>query len=199
MTENTNNETYWKHIRNNRPNSKLCFIHKPKCGGTFASKIFKDLKIRNKGHRQANKNDGITFTIIRNPVERFESLINYRLVESRPRSDWPKHLKGVYQNKSVKLNEIVRRMSDKEILNFRPYRSLTYWGKNIDIFITIDNLHSFLSFFNYSYDKNKYLPPKNVSKKTRGTLDDFTRDRIHKLYSSDMNLFETTVPTSPIK
>ena len=38
-------------------------------------------------------------------------------------------------------------MSDKEILNFKPYKSLIYWGKNINIFITIDKLHKFLFFF----------------------------------------------------
>ena len=47
-------------------------------------------------------------------------------------------------------------MSNREILNFKPYRTLTYWSKNIDIFITINNLSKFLSFFGYDYDENKY-------------------------------------------
>jgi len=189
---NTNNKIYWKHIKKVKNNAKLCFIHTPKCGGTFARQIFNDFKIRNKGHSQANKNDGITFTIIRNPVERFESLINYRLCESKLRRDWPKHLKYVFHDKSVTLNEIVDKMSDKEILNFRPYHSLTYWSKNIDVFITIDNLHNFLSFFGYNYDMNNYLK-KNVSKKERGKFNESTKNRIAKLYSIDVLLFENTV------
>ena len=60
-----------------KPKAKLCFIHIPKCGGPYAEQILKDLKIRNKFHKQATKNDGLTFTIIRNPVDRFESLLNY--------------------------------------------------------------------------------------------------------------------------
>ena len=83
-------------------------------------------------------------------------------------------------------------MSDKEILNFRPYHSLTYWSKNIDVFITIDNLHNFLSFFGYNYDMNNYLK-KNVSKKERGKFNESTKNRIAKLYSIDVLLFENTV------
>ncbi len=190
--EYTNNEIYWKHIKKVKNNAKLCFIHTPKCGGKYASQIFNDLKIRNKGHSQAEKNDGITFTIIRNPVERFESLINYRLDESKPSGDWPKHLMYVFHDKSVTLNEIVDKMSDKEILGFGPYFSLTHWGKNIDVFITIDNLHNFLSFFGYNYNTNKYSK-KNVSKKERGKFNETTKNRIAKLYFRDMLLFEKTV------
>ena len=46
----------------------------------------KTINIKSKGHTRADpENDGITFTVIRNPIERFESLINYRLNESKPR------------------------------------------------------------------------------------------------------------------
>ena len=166
--EYTNNEIYWKHIKKVKNNAKLCFIHTPKCGGSYARQIFNDLKIRNKGHSQAKTNDGITFTIIRTPGERFESLLNYRLGGLKPNRDWPKHLKYKH-DKSVTLNEIVDEMSDKEILGFRPYRSLTHWSKNIDVFITIDNLHNFLSCFGYSYDTNKYSK-KRVSKKKEVNL-----------------------------
>ena len=79
--ENTNNETYLKKIKEKYPNSSLTFIHTPKCGGTYVKEILKTLNIRNNGHRQATKNDGITFTVIRDPVARFESLLNYRLGE----------------------------------------------------------------------------------------------------------------------
>ena len=90
-----NNENYWKIIKENKKNEELCFIHTPKCGGSYAGLILRDLGIKYKGHRRAKKNDGITFTIIRDPVKRFESLINYRLGESRPRNDWPKSLGSV--------------------------------------------------------------------------------------------------------
>lgn len=196
--KNTNNKEYWKYIKNIKPNAKLCFIHTPKCGGQYAKQILDDLKIKNKGHHRPknNNNNYITFTIIRNPVERFESLLNYRLTEfelkGKIRKDWPKNLKYVYYDKSITLNEIVNKMNNNNILGFFPYKSLTYWSKNIDIFITIDNLHNFLSYFGYNYNVNKYLK-KNVSKKERGVFNKLIKNRIAYLYSKDIILFENNI------
>ena len=64
----------------NKSNKKLIFIHTPKCAGTYVNTILSYLGIQNKGHNQAIQNEGITFTVVRNPIERFESLLNYRLV-----------------------------------------------------------------------------------------------------------------------
>ena len=154
----------WKRIcenefNNKNNNKKLIFIHTPKCGGTYASKILADLKIINKSHIPvhaknhipANENEnGITFTIIREPVERFESLLNFRL-SMKPFDDWPKHLYYVYDDINITLNEIVDNMSDSEILGFTPYKSLVYWTTNVDIIITIDKLKEFLNFFGYFF------------------------------------------------
>ena len=71
-------EKYWEIIKNKYPNQKLIFVHTPKCGGTYTRQILKDLNIKNKGHVKAKRNEGITFTIIREPIERFQSLLNYR-------------------------------------------------------------------------------------------------------------------------
>ena len=148
--ENTNNVNYWNKINIKKNNKPLIFIHTPKCGGTFVNSILRKLNIARKGHKRADsQDDGITFTVIRHPIERFESLINYRLSEPKPRKDWPKSLYYVWKDKSISLNEIVGAMTDNEILNFEPYKSLCYWSKNIDIFITIDKLEEFLSFFGY--------------------------------------------------
>ena len=172
-------------IKNNEP---LIFIHTPKCGGTYVAQILKDLNIKNKGHKQAIKNEGITFTIIRDPIQRFESLLNYRLGEIKPRTDWPKHLKHVYEDKSITLNEIVSKMSDNEIKGFTPYKTLTYWTQNVNIIITINKLPQLLNFFNYYYDINKY-EIKNVSTKIRGKLNDQTKERLKKIFKDDLILF----------
>ena len=187
--ENTNNINYWNKIKKKKQNKPLIFIHTPKCGGTFVKTILKNLNIANKGHIRADpKNDGITFTVIRNPIERFESLMNYRLGEPEPRRDWPESLYYVWKDKSISLNEIVGGMTDNEILNFVPYRSLCYWSKNIDIFITIDKLEEFLSFFGYKINI-KDFPKQNISKKIRGKFNEATKKRISNLYSQDMVLF----------
>ena len=67
---------------------ELIFVHTPKCGGSYVSTILSQLKIKNIGHSQAISNEkSIYFTVIRNPLERFESLLNYRLGKTLPRDD----------------------------------------------------------------------------------------------------------------
>ena len=202
MIKFTNTIEYWTYIRKFKQNQNLTFIHTPKCSGCYVGNILRHLNIRNKvifdnngvvsHHLQASKNDGITFTVIRDPVKRFESLMNYRLGEKYPREDWPKQLKNVYQDKSIDLNTIVSKMSDKNISNFFPYSTLVYWSQNVDIFITIDQLHDFLSFFGYSYNINDF-EKKNVSKKIRGTFNDFTKSRIQLLFINDIAFFNKVI------
>ena len=162
------NINFWKFIVNQeqKENNKinLIFIHTPKCGGSYTSQICRDLKIINKRHNQAIQNEGINFTIIRNPVDRFESLLNYRLDENAPRGDWPRQLDYVYNDKNITLNEIVSKMSDNDIKSFTPYNSLIYWTKNVDILITIDQLPALLHFFGYNYNPKNYTKI-NVSNK----------------------------------
>ena len=192
--ENTNNNNYWnKKNTGIKKNSSLTFIHTPKCGGQFVRSILKTINIKSNGHKQAHpENDGITFTVIRNPIERFESLMNYRLSERKPRGDFPKSLHYVYKDKSISLNEIVGKMTDSEILGFHPYNSLCYWSKNIDIFITIDKLEEFLSFFGYKINITEFQH-KNVSNKIRGKFNEATEKRISNLYSDDMVLFRRVI------
>jgi hypothetical protein len=83
-------------------------------------------------------------------------------------------------------------MTDKEILGFKPYRTLCYWCKNIDIFITIDKLEEFLLFFGYKVSIKEF-ETKNVSKKVRGTFNKVTKNRISKLYRQDMVLFNSVI------
>lgn len=184
----TKNRIMWKQIQDANQDRKLIFIHTPKCGGAYVSKILNDLNISKKGHHQAIKNEGINFTVIRDPIDRFQSLLNYRLGESAPRNDWPKHLDYVYNDTNVTLNNLITKMTDAEILGFRPYSSLIFWTTNIDIIITIDQLHELLSFFGYQYDENKYAPI-NMSLKVRGSINNKNRNRIANLYKDDIILF----------
>jgi len=182
-----NNCLLWKSILEKKPNQKLMYIHTPKCGGTYVKQILKDLEIDYKdGHVLANKNEGINFTIIRDPVERFESLLNFRL--STLQNSFIKRLQYVYKNETLSLNDIVGLMTDDEILGFKPYRSLSYWSQNVDILITIDQLPQFLQCSGYKYNPNNY-DKTNVSKKLRGTFSNETRERIRKLYYPDVLLF----------
>lgn len=171
---------------------KLIFIHTPKCGGSYVSKILAHLNIINKAHTPAIKDEGINFTIIRNPVERFESLLNYRLCEQKPRGDWPKNLTYVYKDKNITLNEIVSKMNDKQIVSFFPYKTLIYWTTNVDVIITIDQLPALLKHFGYTYDDTLFTKI-NVSKKSRGTFNDESVNKITTLYNDDMILFNKVI------
>ena len=187
-----NNVNHWQHIKELKENQNLVFIHTPKCGGTYVSQILSKLKIKNNHHTQASSNQGITFTVIRDPVKRFESFLNYRLDNKNPRPDWPKHLLYIFRRKKMSLNGIVSKMTDKEILNFKPYRTLEYWSKNIDIFITIDQLKQLLNFFGYSYNEENFSK-KNVSKKNRGTFSEETQQRIANIFKKDIELYNNYI------
>jgi hypothetical protein len=171
---------------------KLIFVHTPKCGGSYVQSILSHFKIKSKGHVQAVPEDGITFTVIRHPVERFESLLNYRLGENEPRADWPTHLAYAYKDPTVQLDELVSSMTDEEILGFSPYKTLTYWTQNVNLVITIDNLATLLGHFDYTYDPH-WFQPVNVSVKTRGKLNPQNKDRIKLLFRADVELYEKVV------
>jgi hypothetical protein len=183
-----NKRVLWQKIMDENPDGKLIFIHTPKCGGSYVSKILKDLNISKKGHHQAIKNEGINFTVIRDPIDRFQSLLNYRLGHPAPRNDWPKHLEYVYNDASVTLNNLIAKMTDDEILGFRPYSTLTFWTTNVDIIITIDQLPELLDCFGYKYDENKYKP-LNISVKARGSFNNKTRNRLANLFKDDILLY----------
>ncbi len=169
---------------------KIIFIHTPKCGGTYVSSILKYLKIENKHHNQATNNeDFIFFTVVRNPIERFESLLNYRLDKNYFNSPCPSYLKYAFDNENITLNEILNKMSDEEMLNFTPYRTLKYWITNIDIVITIEQLPEMLKYFGYTYDINLFKP-LNISKKQRGILNEENKNKIKKAFYDDVLLYE---------
>ena len=166
---------------------KLVFIHIPKCAGTYASQYLKDLKITNRGHSKNINKDEITFAIIRHPINRFESLLNYRLDEKIPRSDWPQSLYHVYENKSINLDEIINKMTDKDIISFSPYRTLEYWIEGIYLLLTIEEFIPALKLFGYKI--TKIYDKINVSKKERGTISSENKQRLSIIFKRDIEIY----------
>jgi hypothetical protein len=171
-----------------RKNKILKFIHIPKCAGSYASQYIDNLNIINKGHHPATIFDKFSFTIIRNPVDRLISLLNYRLNAPHPRRDWPERLKDFHYDKSKTLDDVISNMTDREIISFNPYKTLKYWTQNIKLLITVDEFVPTLKLLDYNID-NIY-PPKNISHKNRGILNDVNRERIAKIYNEDMKIYE---------
>lgn len=194
---NSENKFYsmLRELKNSKNKSNLCFIHIPKCAGTYVRQILKNFDISCKHHAKATKNDGITFAVVRDPIERFESLLNYRL-SRKPTTGWPSNLNYVYDHPNISLNEIVSKMTDQNITSFTPYCTLVYWCENVDVVLTINNLNKFLNYFGYNYNPDNYVK-KNVSKKTRGTFNEHTKQRIANLFKNDVILFKDVLNNQP--
>ena len=188
----------WNDVKRTKPNRPIEFVHIPKTGGTFVKSVLKQTSINNtsryggtiKNHTPKKNTHNINFSVIRHPVDRFESFLNFRLNEKHARSDWPNKVRNVYNknNKNTTLNDIVARMTKTDILSFSPFSTIKYYTQDIDIFITINNVEKFLRFFGYKVNVDSFKK-QNVSPKTRGTLNAKTRRRIAQIYSEDMKIY----------
>jgi len=166
----------------------LSFIHIPKCGGCFASQYMDLCNINNKGHNIADNENEITFAIIRDPIKRFESLLNYRLGGEKQRLDFPKKLRYVYFDKSISLNEIVDKFTYDDIIKLYPYKNYIYWCQNIDLLITIEELEETLTILGFNIE-NPIFEQKNVSIKERGILNELSIQKISEFYKEDIELY----------
>lgn len=185
-------ERYVSQIKRRDKGQKLNFIHIPKCGGSYVREVLKEFGIQTKGHLIAKQSDGITFAVIREPGERFESLLNYRLGFPEARKDWPDKLKYVFADKSVTLDEIVNQMTDSDIIGFYPYRTLEYWSQNVKVLMTMNELPHFLQCFGYPRKGHDFpiIPNVNVSVKERGKLSNDNLARVRRLYQRDVIIYE---------
>ncbi len=165
----------------------LHYIHIPKCGGTYARMILRDLGIAYTCHELLpRRRRVIYFTTIREPVERFESLLNFRL-EKKPEMQFPKRLRYAISDKSVSLDEIVSGMTDSDIRSFVPFRTMRYYARNCDFCLTIDEFIPALKILGYKVrDDYKAL---NMTNKERGCIGVENRKRIEYLFESDMMLY----------
>jgi len=173
-------------------NDKITFIHTPKTAGTsltthpnFATYI------NYKGHTQASERDHSTFTIIRHPIQRFESFLNYRLGEKILRRDFSPALRIAFQNNLMSLDDIVQLITLEDINKFNPFRFLTYWTHNVKVCLTIDEIDEFFTIL----DIPVILPERtfNVSKKTRGNLSKTSIEKITSFYKDDIELYNQLI------
>lgn len=203
----------WHFIKESKPNHPLMFVHIPKCGGTYCKTLFRELDIlsvdkfeSNLGvqgaygggpHQLAKKtysDNFIIFSVIRHPVDRFESLLNFRLGGGGPQASntISKYIKKIRENGTI--NDFIEMHTDKELLSYTPYNTLKYYSQNVDIFIKIDELKNFLSFFGY-----KNIPKtdrKNASKRNYGYLSEKNKARIARLFKDDIVFYNKKTNTN---
>lgn len=134
-------------------NAHITNIHIPKCGSTSTSNFYEDCIVYGymQGIHKLNANvlhRGVTFTVLREPLERFKSNVNYFLNE--------------------KTNEFTRDQiidisfnytyTDEEMSNVLEYSSK---DTKPEINIVLHSLSIFNSFYNV-FDENKNLKAKHL-------------------------------------
>lgn len=183
----------WAAIKNIKNNKPLFFVHVPKCGGTYVNSIISKVdvksfkKIDEFTHKTATKevNDNhIVFAVIRDPISRYESLINYRISTNRIANLFNSTI-----DDHDDINSYVNNQPDEILSSFSPYYTLTYYSRNVDIFITIDELSDFLAFFGYDISKINY-PKLNTSSRKYGRFNKKTIDRVSKIFKDDIKFYQ---------
>jgi hypothetical protein len=176
----------------------LGYVHIPKTGGTFARWVFEEIpEIKYLYHNQAKEDEKkIFFATIREPADRFESLLNmtfwFNNILKRNLLDHhlPKRMHHVFHNKNISLDETVSLMTDadiKHIQDTKAFASLDYYSKNVGLMITIDEFLPTLNLLGFTI-KKQYVK-NNVSEKLRGKFSIETKRRIRKLFSKDFKIW----------
>lgn len=179
----------WKKkiIEENRV-KKVVFVHTPKCAGSFVTRYCQDLGIKTIGHNQAtNDPNTFYFSVIRDPVRRFESFLNFRLGNGI-KFTFPKHLHHVFHKKNISLNQIVNKMNRSDFQRFKPYRTLEYWTKGCHLLITIDEIFDF--FRELGHDHFAIYPKENVSPKLRGKFNPKIIQKLTQIYKKDIDIYK---------
>jgi len=191
-SESKSNKLVWSAIKNIKQNKPLFFVHVPKCGGTYINNIIKKTNINSskksglKTHKPATEevnHNHIVFAVIREPVSRYESLINYRIRTDRIGS-FSKNIKHCDN-----INAYIEKQTDATLTSFSPYNTLLHYSKNVDIFITIDEVKDFFEFFGYSISKTQHKAV-NTSTRKYGRFNDKTIKRIVKLFKKDIEFYK---------
>ena len=179
----------WKKkiIEENR-GKQVAFVHIPKCAGTYVKGYCKELGIDYLFHKKGNgKSNTFYFSVIRDPIKRFESFLNYRLWKGDMQSFSP-HLHPIFGDSSIDLNQIVEKLEEKDFQGFQPYKTIDYWTDQCHLLITIDELFDF--FHELGFTDLVEHSKENVSIKKRGTLNEESIQKIEEIYQKDIEIFE---------
>lgn len=123
---------------------KLAFVHIPKTGGVS---VCVALNMKSDGHWKASQypTDYYKFTIVRDPVERFESAIAYM---KNIRELYHKTIPECYEKyNSIPVNDIANVfMKDEELMALPLFKPQSYFidNENVEIFKNVQDAFDFV-------------------------------------------------------
>jgi len=128
-----------------------------------------------------------TYTVIREPVERFISFVNYRLDEHAPRSDWVR--KGLPWTTNI--TEAIDAMVDEDIENFQPQLTLTAYINEATspVLCSIEEFASYIQQ-ELGFSGCGELPSENPSSTTHGEPRPDQLARIERVLAADVELWQ---------
>ena len=180
------------------------FAHIPKCAGQYFAEFFKsDSQINMLGHIRDGKKKDLPlkrlhplnkFTIIREPLSRFESYLNYSLEFGYFQKYFPYDLLMEKDDKGFDLNYMVSQMSDDFIVKGEGlFRNYTFWTEGMDYVFTIHQFEKIYEILNDNFREKLNDPKakmyKNKSSKHWGSFDLRTKTRLKKLFHKDIVIF----------
>ena len=175
---------------------KITFIHIPKCGGTFVRQFISDKPFLYKqNHERAKRKDRPCFAIIRHPIDRFESMLRYRLKNiNLPQNE---NLKRILTLLNImdkdNLDNIIQELSDEELLNFHPFQTLDYYKNEVNLMISFEYFVPMLNYLNIctkNIDTALKINESSSDFKIKYRFNEESKQRIKKLFQKDIELYE---------
>ena len=199
---------YWIHI----PNSNVLFNHLAKNAGTSilnSISNFYDLKpLEIFNHRLKDKEYSYNllksekykkFTVIRNPLDRFLSAFNDKVLINSHEPYFSKfnkkylHVKDINEKLNLFLNFITENNFSKYDIHIRPqYMLVSSESINYNLILKVDNLHNdwnkVREILNIDLAKPKFANKSN-SVRLKNSISSDLIQRINNLYSEDIKFY----------
>ncbi|KAH8064040.1 hypothetical protein JL721_8440 [Aureococcus anophagefferens] len=147
------------------------FVHVPKTGGKYVRDLLRRCApLVNYGHHSAARG-AEHFLTLREPADRFESMLTMRLAERKPRLDWPGDRVDFDDAKRAPLDATLAAFADEDLLNFAPFRTFGFYASDKStILCRPGDAFAFLDAFG-------------------GRFSEASRDRIRRVFADDTSLW----------
>ena len=179
------------------------FVHIPKCVGQFFAQFFdNDPQIKYLGHTIAKREKNFVkrktplhrFTIIREPIQRFESFLNFALTTRFFQKDIPIDILLERDKPYFDLNYVVENLSNLFIREGEGmFRNYDYWTQGSDYIFTIGQFKNLYGKISQDYSNRENNPKinltKNKSQKKYGQFHLGTKNRLSIVLKKDIDLF----------